>query len=404
MLAEFRRFNNNLFASLSIKGKTLNALELLKINDFLEKERHLFEESICDKIMSLSQVNKKEILGYCLDQLANKSVPDTYGMPWWIICNSVYSSRYYSAKTKLLLSIPMQYDKAERMLDKLADYCSNNERWTSQGIDWRIADNALTSVINYCLDDLNDFQYNLLRDNTLDEKVFAICAAEIALSERYKALLKISELYEYFTYGVYNEHYPHAKWHDTFSVLCNHILNSFPREKNDSNFSEFISFIFDALANRKEEIQKWLFELDKLGTREDNYLTKVVNSESNIVQAENERNIENIHLPSLLWNGKVSELLDLFVTLQDKGYIQLPNSGFSPGPTWEIICKNICSLFDISKARRADSKTEPWRTLETYFKSRSQDKITREMSYDKINYNKRKFEDIPPSIPTHDDL
>jgi hypothetical protein len=97
----------------------------------------------------------------------------------------------------------------------------------------------------------------------------------------------------------------------------------------------------------------------------------------------------------LLWLGKGTELLDLFATLQEKGFIQLPNDNTVGGPTWEAVCRGICKLFDLSKFRRPDSTGEPWQTMNTYFKSRSFDKGTKEHRYDKINYDDRKFDSIP---------
>jgi hypothetical protein len=81
------------------------------------------------------------------------------------------------------------------------------------------------------------------------------------------------------------------------------------------------------------------------------------------------------------------------------GYINLPPPGESGVVSLERISKAICGLFDISGARRSDSKSEDWVVVRQYFKETSLDKITRQRTYDRLSEDKRGFDGINPVKP-----
>jgi hypothetical protein len=105
------------------------------------------------------------------------------------------------------------------------------------------------------------------------------------------------------------------------------------------------------------------------------------------------------NVPPVKWLGSGVELLDLFAALSEKGYINLPPPGESGVVSLERISKAICGLFDISGARRSDSKSEDWVVVRQYFKETSLDKITRQRTYDRLSEDKRGFDGINPVKP-----
>ncbi|MCC2545474.1 hypothetical protein LJY25_03390 [Hymenobacter sp. BT175] len=115
-------------------------------------------------------------------------------------------------------------------------------------------------------------------------------------------------------------------------------------------------------------------------------------------EKEEQVTVPSTTLPApLLWEGNITNLLELFVELDRKGYIRLPSPDQPYSATWEVTCRAICGLFDLSAARRVDSKGEPWATLETYFKDKTEDRRTQETTYNKITEGKAKFDSIRPN-------
>ncbi|ALD21325.1 hypothetical protein [Hymenobacter sp. DG25A] len=106
-------------------------------------------------------------------------------------------------------------------------------------------------------------------------------------------------------------------------------------------------------------------------------------------------------LPPVKWLAGGVDLFDLLISLSEKGYINIPLAGEHGNVSMERICKAICCLFDISGARRKDSKTEDWEMLRQYFKETTFDKLTRKRVYDRLKEDKRHFANINPVKPRH---
>jgi hypothetical protein len=107
-------------------------------------------------------------------------------------------------------------------------------------------------------------------------------------------------------------------------------------------------------------------------------------------------------LPPLQWKGSGVELAALFVELEAKGYISLPNPVNYETSNWEKVCRGITSLFSLT-SRRPNSVGEPWATLATYFKSKEYNRSTGEILYSKIEGARKKFSSIAPRNTTVDD-
>jgi hypothetical protein len=109
--------------------------------------------------------------------------------------------------------------------------------------------------------------------------------------------------------------------------------------------------------------------------------------------------LEKPNIPPIKWLGSGTELLDLFASLAEKGYIDLPQPGEATRVSWERVCKAICGLFNIAGTRRQDSRTEDWVTLRQYFKETTRERKTNEYSYDRLKGRPRHFEAILPPKP-----
>jgi hypothetical protein len=398
MISEIRLFDNSLSECYNLlkNNKSHTLWDLVELKRKVNEQSLAFVETINDKVISLPTKNKEEVLNYCLKHLANKSMPEWNFIPWWatVLYGLDGFDGIVGERAQAIESLEDYVDKPKEkifsLLSDFAKYCEKyfvstiDTEWQTYGnwikqADWvvifKILDNAyLYDGPNRRHEHVESLEYFQMTETTM-----LICASNAIQFVIESAILKLSKLFAYFIYGSFEyENYPSAlrtKWRDSFTIFCNEICMS-EHSPCPEHLTDFVLEINEITYVREEDIKRALAELE-------------IPSTANIRPSATDK-------APLVWMGKGIELLDLFVSLQEKGFIRLPGTTVSPGPTVEAVCRAICGLFDLSEFRRPDSKGEPWQTLETYFKSRSIDRITKENRYDKLNYNKRKFDDIPP--------